>query len=147
MSSCGSRAATVARTSRPSESRIRAPVPRATWALVTTSPSVRQITPDPPRRPPPSTCTVAWRTRSAVAGKSSIRVSGMSVLALCAFAHGDLHLGVRAAAHDRGLQALADAVRAELRVYVVIIGNRGPVELQQHVANQHACFPGGAVRV
>src|SRR5204862_7525128 len=101
-------------------------------------PSARQMTPEPAPRPEPSTCTVERVTLSVVCDRSSIRAGCISVLSLRPFAHRNLHFDIAASSADCGFDALAHAIGTELRVYVVGVGNRSPVQFHQHVSKQHA---------
>src|SRR5579883_2606623 len=120
----GSRTSTRPGKRRPSHSSTSAVSARATCALVTISPFVLQMTPDPCPRPAGMTCTVERRSASAISPNPRMSVPPRPL----ADGHGQLPPLARA--HHFRLDRLADAAGFE----------RLSPERHQHVPDQYAAF-------
>src|SRR5580700_9056269 len=136
-SSWGSREVTPAVSSRPSQSSTRACEPRATWALVTISPSPPQMTPEPLPRSPASMSTVERRSCSATSPKPGML---MSVVSARTLGHRDAHYLGRATTHDLCGQCFADIFRLQVGLHVFEARDALAGQRNENVADQHSRF-------
>src|ERR1700687_1826086 len=116
--------------------------PRATWALVTTTPSRDQIIPEPLPRPAP-TRTVERRSCSAISPNPGMATLLASVRAFCHHQARFLH---SAAANEFQSQRFADRAAVELRVDVFQPRYRMAAERDEDIANDDSRLMCGAFR-
>src|SRR5579885_1815036 len=130
----GSRTSTRPGKRRPSHSSTSAVSARATCALVTISPFVLQMTPDPCPRPAGMTCTVERRSASAISPNPRMSVPPRPL------ADGHGQLAPLARAPDLRLDRLAAAAGFERLLNIVGVLDRLSSERHQHVPDQYAAF-------
>src|SRR6266851_2430377 len=116
--------------------------PRATCALVTTTPSRDQIIPEPFPRPAP-TRTVDRRSCSATSPNPGMATLLASVRAFCHYQARFLH---RAATNEFQSQRFANRAAMELRVDVFQPRNRMTAERYEDIANDDSSLVRRAVR-
>src|SRR5579863_5167618 len=118
--------------------------PRTTCALVTTSPSADQITPEPAPRPPDWTSTVERRNCSAISPNP-----GMAMLFPSArpFANHDRRFLGRAAAREFHRDGFADGIRSELSVHILNARDRMRAEGEKQIADHDAGLVRGRIRL
>src|SRR5882757_9174286 len=116
----------------------------ATWALVTMTPSVDQITPEPLPRSPGSTSTVERRSFSAISPKSRMAILFASARA---FADDDVDFLRCAAADEFECERLADGFAMELRVDILKARDGMAGESDENVADNDASFIRRALRL
>src|SRR2546427_741803 len=133
----GLRRATCAGIERPTQSSARTSGLRATCALVTMSPSLAQITPEPQLRPPAWIRTVERRNRSAI---SPIPAVGTLAPFPPALADGDRWLAHGPAANDLRGNPFADGFAVKMGLHIFDARYRLVIESDENIANHNAGF-------
>src|SRR5579864_3717851 len=139
----GSRERTAASNSRPSQSCTFTREPRTTCALVTTRPSLDQMTPEPAPRPPEWMRTVERRNCSAISPNPGMAMLFASMRALT---DNDLGFLRHAATNQFDHNRLADCSRGKLCVHVLHSRDRMRAEGNHQVADHDAGLVRGALR-